>query len=53
VSRARTSSLIAVREQTGFIITAERLVIIGLKGNADMAGIERRETKIDANNVIT
>jgi hypothetical protein len=52
-SRAGTSSLMAVREQTSFIITAERLVTVGLKGNADIARVKRQGTEINANNVIT
>jgi hypothetical protein len=40
-SRAKTSSLIAVKEQTGFIITIKRLVIISLKNNTDIAKIKR------------
>jgi hypothetical protein len=51
-SKARTSSLIAVKEQTSFIITAERPVTISLKSNADMARVKRQGTEIDANNVI-
>jgi hypothetical protein len=51
-SRAETSSLIAIREQTSFIITAERPVTIGLKGNADIARVKRQRTEINANNVI-
>jgi hypothetical protein len=43
----------AVRERTGFIITIERPVTVGLKGNTDMAKIKRWRTEIDTNNVIT
>jgi hypothetical protein len=52
VSRARTSSPIAVKERTGFIITIERLVTISLKGNTDIARVKRQGTEINANNII-
>jgi hypothetical protein len=52
VSRAGTSSPMAIREQTGFIITTERPVTIGLKSNTDMARVKRQGTEIDINNVI-
>jgi hypothetical protein len=51
-SRAGTSSPMAVRERTSFIITTEELVIIGLKNNTDITKVKRQGIKIDANNVI-
>jgi hypothetical protein len=39
-SRAGTSSLIIIKEQTSFIITTKRPVTIGLKDNTDIAKVK-------------
>jgi hypothetical protein len=52
VNKAKTSSLIVVREQTSFIITTKGPVTISLKNNTDIAKVKRRGTEINANNVI-